>query len=85
VKSVKNDSESRAALVTGLTPSTQAADIRDRWPWVEHSVWNKRMLIRLEQSEPTTKWFRLWDKVLDARNLQAAFWAVWRNSVGVPA
>ena len=83
MKSVKNDSESRAAPVTGLTPSSQAADIRDRWPWVEHSVWNERMLIRLEQSEPTTKWFRLWDKVLDARNLQAAFWAVWRND-GAP-
>jgi RNA-directed DNA polymerase len=80
---MKNDSESRAAPVTRLTSSSQAADIRDRWPWVEHSVWNERMLIRLEQSEPTTKWFRLWDKVLDARNLQAGFWAVWRND-GAP-
>src|SRR5437870_10430361 len=41
------------------------------------------MLTRLEQSEPTTKWFRLWDKVLSKRNLQAAFWAVWRNE-GAP-
>ena len=41
------------------------------------------MLTRLEQSEPTTKWFRLWDKVLCERNLQAAFWAVWRNE-GAP-
>jgi RNA-directed DNA polymerase len=41
------------------------------------------MLTRLEQSEPTTKWFRLWDKVLDGRNLQAAFWSVWRNA-GAP-
>jgi RNA-directed DNA polymerase len=41
------------------------------------------MLTRLEQSEPTTKWFRLWDKVLAERNLQAAFWAVWRND-GAP-
>jgi hypothetical protein len=41
------------------------------------------MLTRLEQSEPTTKWFRLWDKVLDARNLQAAFGSVWRNA-GAP-
>ena len=37
------------------------------------------MLIRLEHSEPTTKWFRLWDKVLSERNLQAAFGTVWRN------
>ncbi len=41
------------------------------------------MLTRLEQSEPTTQWFRLWDKVLAERNLQAAFWAVWRNA-GAP-
>ena len=41
------------------------------------------MLTRLQQSEPTTKWFRLWDKVASARNLQAAFWAVWRND-GAP-
>jgi RNA-directed DNA polymerase len=50
---------------------------------VEHAVWTKRMLTRLEQSEPTTVWFRLWDKVLDERNLQSAFWAVWRND-GAP-
>src|SRR5438067_348314 len=74
---------SRAAAVTGNSSSPQAADIRDRWWWVERTVWTERMLTRLEQSEPTTKWFRLWDKVLDARNLQAAFWSVWRNA-GAP-
>ena len=41
------------------------------------------MLSRLEQSEPTTVWFRLWDKVLAEANLQAAFCAVWRNG-GAP-
>jgi len=41
------------------------------------------MLTRLEQSEPTTVWFRLWDKVTAEANLQAAFWAVWRND-GAP-
>lgn len=41
------------------------------------------MLERLEQSEPTTKWFRLWDKVFAPENLQAAFQAVWRNK-GAP-
>ena len=37
------------------------------------------MLTRLETSEPTTVWYGLWDKVISERNLQAAFWAVWRN------
>jgi hypothetical protein len=78
-----NDETNRAAAVAGVTSPPQAADIRDRWWWVEHSVWTDRMLTRLEQSGPTTKWFRLWDKVVSERNLQAAFWAVWRND-GAP-
>lgn len=73
------DETARAAPVAGTIPSQQAADIRSRWDWVEPSVWTERMLARLEASEPTTVWFRLWDKVIDARNLQAGFWAVWRN------
>ena len=78
-----NDETNRAAIVARPTSPPQAADIRDRWWWVEHSVWTERMLTRLETSEPTTKWFRLWDKVLAECNLQAAFWAVWRNE-GAP-
>ena len=41
------------------------------------------MLTRLEESEPTTVWYGLWDKVIAPDNLQAAFWAVWRND-GAP-
>jgi RNA-directed DNA polymerase len=78
-----NDGNNRATTVTGKTPSKQVADALERWWWVEHSVWTERMLTRLEASEPTTVWFGLWDKVLSARNLQAAFWAVWRNK-GAP-
>jgi hypothetical protein len=37
------------------------------------------MLTRLATSEPTTVWYGLWDKVISECNLQAAFWAVWRN------
>ena len=75
-----DDSKLRPAIVTGPTQAKQAGDIRDRWLWIEHSVWTDRMLTRLEQSEPTTVWFGLWDKVIAERNLQAAFWAVWRNA-----
>ena len=78
-----NDGNNRATIVTGKTPSKQVADAPERWWWVEHSVWTERMLTRLEASEPTTVWFGLWDKVLSERNLQAAFWAVWRND-GAP-
>ena len=34
----------------------QAGETQDRWGWVERSVWTKRMLDRLEQSEEQTVW-----------------------------
>jgi len=71
------------AAVTEPTPPQQAGEAHDPWWWVEPSVWTERMLTRLEQSEPTTVWFRLWDKVIAESNLQAAYWAVWRNG-GAP-
>lgn len=78
-----DESKHRPARVTGPTQAKQAGEIRDRWSWIEHSVWTDRMLTRLEQSEPTTVWFGLWDKVYAGRNLQAAFLGVWRND-GAP-
>lgn len=71
--------QARPAIVPGVAQVKQAGEIRDRWWWIEHSVWTDRMLTRLEQSEPTTVWFGLWDKVCAERNLQAAFQAVWRK------
>ncbi|MCK6500215.1 MAG: group II intron reverse transcriptase/maturase [Nitrospira sp.] len=75
--------QTEPAIVAEETQAKQAGGIRDRWSWIEHSIWTDRMLTRLEQSEPTTVWFGLWDKVCATRNLQAAFWAVWRND-GAP-
>jgi len=82
-KSRPKDKATRPAIVAGPNQPKQAGDIRDRWWWIEPSVWTERMLTRLEATEPTTVWFGLWDKVLSERNLQAAFWAVWRNG-GAP-
>lgn len=78
-----DEPQPRPARVTGENQSKPAGDIRDRWSWVELSVWTDRMLTRLEQSELTTVWYGLWDKVWAGRNLQAAFWAVWRKD-GAP-
>jgi len=78
-----NDETTRPAAVAGPTPSKQAGDIHARWGWIEPSVWTERMLTRLATSESTTVWYGLWDKVISERNLQAAFWAVWRNE-GAP-
>ncbi len=69
----------RSAQVAAATTPKQAEDIHARWPWVEYAVWTERMLTRLEQSEPTTKWFGLWDKVWAQRNLLQGYYAVWRN------
>ncbi len=77
------DEATRPAPVTGPNQSQQVGNIHDRWWWVEPSGWTERMLTRLEANEPTTVWFRLWDKVIAERNLQAAFWAVGRNG-GAP-
>jgi len=77
------DQTTGPAAVAEPTPPQQAGKAQDPWWWVEPSVWTERMLTRLEQSEPTTVWFRLWDKVIAENNLQAAFWAVWRNE-GAP-
>jgi RNA-directed DNA polymerase len=74
-----DERKERPALVSGATQAKQAGEVRDPWWWIERSVWTDRMLTRLAQSEPTTVWFGLWDKVCAAWNLQAAFQAVWRN------
>jgi len=78
-KTMTADEEIRLAAVTGASQPKQAGNIHDRWWWIEQRVWTERMLTRLEASEPTTVWYGLWDKVISERNLQAAFWAVWRN------
>src|SRR5215831_18822481 len=79
-KTMTKEQATGPAPVTGQNQSQQAGDIHNRWWWVEPSVWTERMLTRLETNEPTIVWFRLWDKVVAERNLQAAFWAVWRNA-----
>lgn len=76
---MKNEEPRTPAAVDVKNGPKQAGEIRDRWWWIEHSVWTERMLTRLETSGPTTVWFGLWDKVYAQRNLQAAFAAVWRN------
>lgn len=73
-----NESNRSAKVATATTPK-QAEEIYERWPWVEYAVWTERMLTRLEQSEPTTKWYGLWDKVWAERNLLQGYYAVWRN------
>lgn len=71
--------KTKPASVAGATPSPQAGTRRDRWWWINHRVWTDPMLARLEKNEPGTKWFRLWDKVVDVRTLGTGFLSVQRN------
>lgn len=57
----------------------QAGEIRDRWDWVEPSVWTERMLTALEQGVKGGKWFSLVDKVYALSNLRAGFRKVKAN------
>ena len=57
----------------------QAGEIRDRWDWVEPSVWTERMLTALERGVKGGKWFSLVDKVYAQPNLRAGFKKVKTN------
>ncbi len=59
--------------------ATQAGEIRDRWDWVEPSVWTERMLTALEKGVRGGKWFSLVDKVYALPNLRAGFARVKAN------
>jgi RNA-directed DNA polymerase len=60
----------------------QAGETRNRWEWVEPSVWTERMLTALEKGVKGGKWFSLVDKVYALTNLTAGFRKVKANGGG---
>lgn len=52
---------------------------RQRWAWVEASVWTDGMLTALENGVKGGKWFSLIDKVYAPSNLDSAWQAVMQN------
>lgn len=81
-----NDWQERPSPVAGREPGPQQdGEVRDRWSWVEASVWTTRMLKALETGMEAGKWFRLIDKVWSEKNLQSALGKVVANggSAGV--
>lgn len=80
---MKHDETTRPAAVPGTDPGStltkQAGQYPNPWFWVQHGAWTERMRTRLANSEPTTVWYALWDKVTSPENLQTAYWSVWRN------
>lgn len=73
----ERDSENKSAAVPPWVK--QAEETRSRWPWVERSVWNERMLQALENGVKGGKWFSLIDKVWNQDNLSAAWMRAWTN------
>jgi len=71
--------EDRPAEVFRDIGAKQAGEIRERWKWVEPSVWTERMLTALEKGVKGGKWFSLIDKVYALPNLRSAFGEVRRN------
>ncbi len=70
-------SESQAPAVPAR--ATQGAEARDRWSWVEVTVWNEHMLAALENGVKGGQWFSLIDKVYRAETLKAAWRKVAAN------
>jgi len=71
--------EDRPAGVSRGIGAKQAGEIRERWKWVEPSVWTERMLTALEKGVKGGKWFSLMDKAYTLPNLRSAFGEVKRN------
>lgn len=65
--------EGKPALVIMTSKQAGEALIRDKWNWVEPSVWTERMLTALEKGVKGGKWFSLMDKVYSGRNLKASW------------
>jgi RNA-directed DNA polymerase len=65
--------EKPSAAVPRQVGAKQVEEIRDRWSWVERSVWSERMLAALENGVKGKQWFSVIDKVWKAENLSAAW------------
>src|ERR1035438_6530184 len=75
---MEENDESKPTPVAA-TPK-QAGEARDRWWWVERSVWTERMLTRLTVGESVNRvWFTLVDKTYAPANLDSAFQKVLAN------
>ena len=71
--------EERPATVTETSKQVGESHIRDRWTWVEPSIWTERMLAALQEGVKGGKWFSLMDKVYSTKNLKAAWEKVKAN------
>jgi RNA-directed DNA polymerase len=71
--------EEKPAIVIEISKQAGEAQVRNKWKWVEPSVWTDRMLTALEEGVKGGKWFSLMDKVYSGKNLKAAWEKVKAN------
>ena len=71
--------QNSSAVTPAKEPKQDKEALRARWKWVEHTVWTDPMLRTLEAGIKGGKWYALIDKVYEPKNLQSAYWKVWRN------
>jgi RNA-directed DNA polymerase len=71
--------EGKPATVAERPKQAGEAHIREKWKWVEPSVWTDRMLMALEEGVKGGKWFSLMDKIYSGGNLEAAWEKVRAN------
>lgn len=71
--------EGTPAVVVEISKQVGDAQNRDKWKWVEPSVWTERMLTALEEGVKGGKWFALMDKVYSGKNLKVAWEKVKAN------
>lgn len=76
---MKVTEQATPAVVAPSGPKQAGEALRQRWPWVEATVWTERMLETLERGVKGGKWFALIDKVYDPRNLRSAYGRVYEN------
>jgi RNA-directed DNA polymerase len=69
-----------ASVLEKARQAREAQERRERWSWVEPSVWTDRMLAALENGVKGGQWFSLIDKVYNRTNLRRAFARVKANA-----
>lgn len=72
-------SEERPGTVPERASRAGDAKARNRWAFVEPSVWTERMLAALDRGVKGGRWYSLMDKVSTGANLRAAFARVKAN------
>lgn len=66
-------------MINKSKQETEIQPVRERWLWVEASIWTDNMLTALENGVKGGKWFSLIDKVFKAETLNKAWQAVKKN------